>query len=169
VDLFAAHPNSYPLAASGGVFLTIAGLAILLGALRFQSRNVVLCVGGALAAVVTALLAPSLTARAGVPTLAQIIWLAAAVIAEIVFLALLIRRVWPRGERTVVLMVLGVVALHFLPMAPAFGPPMVLLAVLCGANVTIAIRSSGYSVRAAWAIDGALKLAIGALMVLQIT
>jgi uncharacterized protein DUF6609 len=169
VDLLAAHPSSYPLAASGGVFLAIAGLAILLGALRFQSRNVVLAVGGALAAVVTALIAPSLTARAGVPTLAQIVWLAAAVIAEIVFLAVFIRRVWPRGERAVVLTILGIVALHFLPMAPAFGPPLVLLGLLCAANVLLAVRWSDYSLRTIWAIDGALKLAIGALLVRQIT
>jgi hypothetical protein len=91
------------------------------------------------------------------------------VIAEIVFLAVFIRRVWPRGERAVVLTILGIVALHFLPMAPAFGPPLVLLGLLCAANVLLAVRWSDYSLRTIWATDGALKLAIGALLVRQIT
>ena len=169
MDLLAAHPSSYPLAASGGVFLAIAGVAILLGALRFQSRNVVLAVGGALAAVVTALIAPSLTARAGVPSLQQFVWLAAAVIAEIVLLALLVRRAWPRGERAVVLTILAIVAIHFLPMAPAFGPPLILLSVLCAANVLVAVRLQDYGLRALWAVDGVLKLAVGALLLSQLS
>jgi hypothetical protein len=151
------------------VFLAIAGMAILLGALRFRSRNVVLAIGGALAVVVTAVLAPSLTARAGVPTLEQVVWLAAAVTAEIVLLALLVRRAWPRGERAVVLTILAIVAIHLLPMAPAFGPPMIPLGLLCGVNALLAVRLSDYSLRAVWAIDGALKLAVGALLVSQLS
>jgi hypothetical protein len=143
------------------------GVALVLGALRFRSRNVLLAVGGVLATIVTALLASSLTARAGVPTLAQGVWLAGAVVAEIVLLALLIRRAAPRGERAVVLTILGIVAAHFLPMAPAFGPPMILLGLACAANVLLAVRRTDYSLRAVWAVDGALKAAIGALLIWQ--
>ncbi len=84
--------TQFPLAAGGGVFLSIVGAAIVLGALRFRSRNVLLAAGAVLATIFTALVAPTLTARAGVPTIAQIIWLAAAVAAEIVLLAVFIRR-----------------------------------------------------------------------------
>ena len=157
--------TEYPLAASGGVFLSIVGVAIVLGALRFRSRNVLLATGAALATIVTALVAPGLTARAGVPTIAQIIWLAAAVAAEIVLLAVSIRRAVPHGERAVVLTILGIVAAHFLPMAPAFGPAMILLGLLCAANVLLAARLTDYSLRSVWAVDGALKAAIGALLV----
>ena len=117
--------TQFPLAASGGVFLSIVGVAIVLGALRFRSRNVLLAAGAVLATIVTALVAPGLTARAGVPTIAQSVWLAAAVAAEIVLLAVFIRRAAPHGERAVVLTILGIVAAHFLPMAPAFGPSMI--------------------------------------------
>jgi len=78
------------------VFLLIVGTATVLGALRFRSRNGLLAIGAVLATIVTALVAPSLTARAGVPTIAQVVWLAGAVMAEIVLLAVLIRRVAPR-------------------------------------------------------------------------
>ena len=157
--------TQFPLAASGGVFLLIAGVSIVLGALRFRSRNVLLAAGAALATIVTALVAPTLTARAGVPTIAQIIWLAAAVAAEIVLLAVFIRRAAPHGERAMVLTILGIVAAHFLPMAPAFGPPMILLGLLCAANVLLAARITDYSLRSVWAVDGALKAAVGALLV----
>jgi hypothetical protein len=129
------------------VFLSIVGVAIVLGALRFRSRNVLLAAGAVLATIVTAFVAPGLTARAGVPTIAQTVWLAAAVAAEIVLLAVFIRRVAPHGERAVVLTVLGIVAAHFLPMAPAFGPSMILLGLLCAANVLLAARLTDYSLR----------------------
>ena len=164
MDLLVAHPNLYPLAASGGVFLSIVGVAIVLGAIRFQARNVLLAIGAALATIITALLARSFTARAGVPPLDQSLWLAGAVIAEVVLIAVFVRRAVPHGERAVVLTTLGIVAVHFLPMAPAFGPPLILLGLLCTANVLLAVRVPHYSLRAVWAVDGGLKLAIGALL-----
>jgi uncharacterized membrane protein HdeD (DUF308 family) len=156
--------TQFPLAASGGVFLSIVGVTMVLGALRFRFRNVLLAAGAALATIVIALVAPTLTARAGVPTIAQSVWLAAAVAAEIVLLAVFIRRAAPHGERAVVLTVLGIVAAHFLPMAPAFGPAMIVLGLLCAANVLLAARVTDYSLRSVWAVDGALKVAIGALL-----
>jgi hypothetical protein len=65
----------------------------------------------------------------------------------------------------VVLTILGIVAAHFLPMAPAFGPAMIVLGLLCAANVLLAARVTDYSLCSAWAVDGALKAAIGALLV----
>ena len=157
--------TQFPLAASGGVFLLIAGVAIVLGAVRFRSRNVLLAAGAVLATIVTALVAPTLTARAGVPTITQTVWLAAAVAAEIVLLAVFIRRAAPHGERAMVLTTLGIVAVHFLPMAPAFGPLMIVLGLLCAENIVLAARVTDYSLRFVWAVDGALKAAIGALLV----
>jgi hypothetical protein len=49
-------------------------------------------------------------------------------------------------------------------MAPAFGPLAVALGVSCTANAWIATRFPGYSLRAVWAVDGGLKIALGALM-----
>jgi hypothetical protein len=163
-----ADPSLYPLASSGGVFLLIVGIAIMLGALRFQARNVLLATGAVLATIVMALLAPSLVARAGVsPTLAQVLWLLGAVLAEVALIAAFVRRAVPHGQRAVVLTILGIVAVHFLPMAPAFGPPMILLGMLCAANALLAVRLTNYALRAVWAIDGGLKAAIGALLVWQ--
>jgi hypothetical protein len=141
-------------------------VAIMLGSLRFRSRNVLLAAGAVLATIVTALVARDLTARVGVPTLTQFAWLAGAVTAEVVLLAIFIRRAAPGGERAVVLTVLGIVAAHFMPMEPAFGPQVILLGLLCAVNVLLAARFTNYSLPAVWAVDGVLKTTIGTLLLL---
>lgn len=159
-----SYADVYPLIRSGGLFVMLIGAAIVLGSIWFRSRNALLGLGATIAAVAVSLSAARLAAPYGVPTFAQVAWLVTAVVAEVVALVFVIRRFAPHGERAVLLAILVVVGMHFLPMAPAFGPLAAVLGVVCAVNALAAVRISGYPLRAVWAIDGGLKIAVGALM-----
>lgn len=164
VESVSSYANLYPLVRGGGLFVMLMGAGIVLGAIWFRSRNSFLAIGAIVATVAVSLTAARLAAPYGVPTLAQIGWLVAAVVAEVIALALVIPRFARRGERAVLLAILVVVGLHFIPMAPAFGPLAAVLGVLCALNAFAAVRMSQYPLRAVWATDGVLKVILGALM-----
>jgi hypothetical protein len=162
-----AYGETFPLVRSGGFFVAIVGLAILAGGLRFGWRNAILGVGAAIATIVTAVTAARFAAPFGAPTLFQIGDLIAAVAFEVAALAWAIRRFRPAGERATALAILMIVAIHFVLMAPAFGPLIALLGVLAAINVYMGMRLGALSLRTIWIVDGALKLAIGAAMFAQ--
>jgi hypothetical protein len=62
------------------------------------------------------------------------------------------------------LTILTIVGGHFILMAPAFGPLIVLLAGASVLNTFVALLWRGYASPAVWAIDGAMKAAVGAAM-----
>jgi hypothetical protein len=159
--------EAFPLVRSGGLFVAIVGLAMLAGGLRFGWRNAILGVGAAIATAATAITAARLTAPFGAPTLFQIGDLIAAVALEFAALAWVIRRFRRSGERAVTLATLMIVAVHFVLMAPAFGPLIALLGVLAAINAYAGVWFRTLSVRATWIVDGALKVAIGAAMFAQ--
>jgi hypothetical protein len=154
----------YPLVGSGALFMMVMGAAVMLGSIWPRSRNLSLALGAMLAVAATSLAAARLAAPYGVPTATQVTWLFGAVVVEVVALIYVIREFAPRGERPLFLAILVVVGLHFLPMAPAFGPLAVVLGVACTANALVAARVPSYSLRAMWAIDGGLKITIAVLM-----
>jgi hypothetical protein len=142
----------------------LVGVALVVGAVHFRFRNRLLALGAAVAAVATTLTAAKLAAPYGAPTASQVAWLAAAVLAEVAALIMVIRRFAPRGERVAMVAILMVVGLHFLPMAPAFGPLAAILGLACGANAMAGMRLSNYPLKAVWAVDGGLKIMFGSLM-----
>lgn len=154
------YANVYPMAPGAGVFLAIVGLAILAGAVMVQHRDRLLLAGGVVALVTTVLLAGTLAAPHGTPTAAQIYWLVGAIALESALVPLAVHRYGDGPERTLILIILGIVALHFLPMAPAFGWLMLVLAAAGTANVLVAWQRPGYPLRAVWAVDGAIKVVI---------
>jgi hypothetical protein len=154
----------FPLIRGGGLFLAIVGVAILMGALQFRWRNLLLGAGAALAAAVTTATAAYLAAPYGAPTYLQIGSLIVAVLLEIGALIWAIRRFAPQGPRAVTIAVLAIVGAHFVLMAPAFGPLIALLGAITVANALAGVRFTTYSLRALWAADGALKLGFGAAM-----
>ena len=162
-----AYGETFPLVRSGGVFVAIVGLAILAGGLRFGWRNAILGVGAAIATIATAVTAARLTAPFGAPTLFQIGDLIAAVALEVGALAWATRRFRPSGERATTLAILMIVAVHFVLMAPAFGPLVALLGALAAINAYAGMRFAALSVRSVWIVDGALKVAVGAAMFAQ--
>ncbi len=159
-----SYANLYPLVRSGALFVMVIGAAIVAGFFWPRSRMALLALGAALAAIVTALSAATLTALYGAPTIAQVAWPVVAVAVEVVALMIVIRHFAERGERALLVAILVVVGLHFLPMAPAFGPLAAVLGVACTANALFAVHLSNYPLQAVWAVDGGLKVVLGALM-----
>lgn len=135
-----------------------------LGALKFGWRNFFVAGGAFSATAATVFLATSLTAPFGAPTTFQIGSLFVAVVAEMAALAWVVRGFARQGERPVTIAILVVVGLHFVLMAPAFGPLVAVLGVLAAANATLGSIFPRYPLPALWLADGALKLGFGATM-----
>lgn len=157
-----SHAEVFPLIRAGGVFIVAAGASILLGAAFFRARYAIFGAGAALGALATALTAAPLSAPFGAPTSIQLVSLVVAVGVEVILLIRVLRR--GRDEREATLGVLTIVGGHFVLMAPAFGPLIVTLAGLSVGNTFIGLVWRDYSLRALWAIDGAIKAGIGGLM-----
>lgn len=154
----------FPLIRSGGLFLAIVGGAILLGAFQFKWRYPLVGAGAAIATAATVAAAAQLAAPYGAPTALQVGSLFVAVALEVVALLWAIRHFAPKGERLVTIAVLTVVGAHFVLMAPAFGPLIVLLGAVTVCNALAGVRLPRYSLRALWAVDGLVKLGFGAAM-----
>lgn len=159
-----SQADLFPLIRGGGLFLAIVGGAILLGGFQFKWRNPLLGAGAAIATAATIATAAQLAAPYGSPTTLQVGSLLVAVAIEVVVLAWAIRRFAAKGERVVTIAVLTVVGAHFVLMAPAFGPLIVLLGVATVCNALAGVGLPGYSLQALWAVDGLLKLGFGAAM-----
>ena len=159
----------YPLIRSGGLFLIIIGAMIIAGVLLPRARNILVAVGLALASIITAIAAPSLTQPLGVPSWPQILVLAGSVLLEMILIQVVVRYVYPLGERTIILSVLFVVGLHFLPMAVAFGPIIGILGILTILNAGAGLwLSPNMNLSIVWFFDGFLKLACGILMMMVV-
>jgi hypothetical protein len=159
-----SYAHSYPMAPSGGLFVFVLGLGIVLGAFFTRARYILLGASGGIAVLTLPAFARSLTAPFGVPSAIQIWSMVLAVAFEAAAIFLAIRRLRARGERAVNLGILIAVALHFLVMTPALGPVVVVLGVLTALNAWGGLRSQRLSLQAHWLLDGSLKLVAGALL-----
>ncbi len=153
-----SYAQAYPLAPLGGLFLVTVGVFILLGAVIRGSRMLLLWTGLALG-MVAIFLGGGFQAGLPPPNMIQVGSLVLAILLEAIAFATVMPRVRPRGEQALLATSLLVVGLHFLVMLPAFGPLIGLLALLCTLNAVAAFRMPDY--RAAWPVDGLLKLAFG--------
>lgn len=152
------------MAPIGGLFLAAFGATLIFGGIfpRFRGRSI--WIGFALGVAAAALLGGRLLVPPP-PTAFQLGALALAVALEVAAFVLLLPRLHRAGERAVVAGTLAIVGGHFVLMLPAFGPAIGLLSGLCLANAFILWRSPGYAPGIGWAVDGAIKLAMGAAMV----
>jgi hypothetical protein len=100
----------------------------------------------------------------GAPTSFSVWSLVVAIAFEIVVIAVLVRKLRNRGERTLNLAILAGVGAHFLFMAPAFGPLIVVLGLLAIVNAAWGLRSPGVAFRTLWFLDGVLKATIGGVL-----
>ena len=159
------YADAYPLALGGGMFLAVVGSAILLGAVFFEAKNLLLAAGGALG---TAAACGSggyvLRHSHGTVTGLAVGSLVFAVAVEMALLPMLRRRLRTRGERTLLLAILVLVGAHFLPMLPAFGPLIEALGLLAMANAAAGLKFPALPFRGVWLADGLLKLAFGVLL-----
>ena len=155
---------TYPLSVSGGAFLATTGVGIVLGAIFFRRRNVLLALFGALGMMMTCIVPGSAFGRHAPVTRLQIGSLVFAIAVEIALIPVLRRWLEPYGERTLVLGILILVGAHFVPMYPALGPLVVLLGLCVMFNAGIALRIPALGLRIVWLTDGCLKLATGLLL-----
>jgi len=158
-------PHPYPMIRGGGLFLVVVGASLVAGAIFCKLLWHVLGAGAALASVALAFRAETLGATLGAPTNGQIGAVVLSILGEIVIIFLLPQLFPLRDDRTLPLAILLVVGFHFIFMAPAFGPLIVVLSVL-----TIANAGFGLWVRPSlhwhvtWAVDGFIKMGVGAVM-----
>ena len=134
----ASYAIEYPLGPLGGLFVTVVGLFVLAGSVVPKWRMALLWVGLPTALLVMTFSGGPFARGIGHPSNLQIASLVLAIIFEVTAFVVVMRRVRRRGERLVIVATLAIVAIHFLFMAPAFGPIIVGLALLCLANAGVA-------------------------------
>lgn len=156
--------EAFPLIRGGGLFLVVAGISIVLGAFLFRARYPIFGVGAAIASGLTVGFAAELAAPYGAPSLIQVVSLGIAVALEMILLVRGLSASRSLDDRETMLSILTIVGAHFVLMAPAFGPLMMVLAGASVLNVLLALTLRAYAGPLVWAIDGALKAGVGALM-----
>jgi hypothetical protein len=161
-----AYVEAYPMAPFGGLFLAVVGVSVLLGSLAMGWRNRLLIGGFAAACVALIFLATPLSGGLSPPSVFQVGALLLAIVVEIVLIRLAIGRLRGGDGRALQLVILFIVGFHFLIMAPAFGPVIVALGLLCMANAGLGLASRPLPLAPLWAADGLFKLIGGGFLVL---
>ncbi len=158
------YASRFPMAPIGGLFLATVGIFILLGAFVPRIRLTLTYIGfavGTIALVLGGRLAVGLPH----PTATQVGALVLAIALEVIAFGVIIPRVRERGERALIVATLAIVGCHFIVMLPAFGPLIGALGALCALNAALLSKRADYRIEVAWLINGAMKLAVGALLV----
>jgi hypothetical protein len=159
-----SYADLFPLSPAGGLFLTLVGTGILLGALFPGARIPLLAAGGVLGILAATFGGALLAQGHGNPTTFQVDALIFAIAIEMAVLPFLRRWLKPKGLRTFLLGILTLVGAHFILMAPAFGVLIVLLGLLTMANALAGLKYPAISFDPFWALDGGLKVTLGALL-----
>lgn len=161
----ASYVHEFPFIPGGGLFFLPIGICIVLGALIRPFRMALVWIGLALG-IAAIVLGGKYLRGLPPPSVVQIAFFAAAIVAEAVAFRLVMPRVRPLGERALLLASLAIVGAHFLIMIPTFGVPILALGLLCLANAGVAWRTQSYPISAAWFVDGVFKMGIGLVMLL---
>jgi hypothetical protein len=153
------YSRLYPMAPLGGLFVATIGLFLMLGTALPALRMKLTYVGfaaGTLALILGGRLAVGLPAASRL----QIGSLVLAIVLEIIMFIFLMPLARRHGERSLLVVTLTIVSVHFLVMLPAFGTLIGILGVLCLLNAAIAWRNPSYRIDLAWFLDGTLKLGL---------
>lgn len=166
------RPHPFPMIRGGGLFVICMGLGITVGGLLGEHRLVVPLIGGAvLAFILQSIFARRLTESLGKPTRTQVMTLVGAIILEfiltgVVFLVFKNDFASGASPRNFWLWILLVVGSHFLIIAVAQGPLMLVLGLLCIINAIVGLLVPNVSLAVFWFTDGLLKIIVGALMLM---
>ena len=152
---------------AGGLFITMMGVGVLAGAVLPARRRSLLMFGAGAATAAIVLFAGRLSAPYGKPSPLQLWFLFGSIVLEAILIRFAVMRYKAAGERSLLLAILFVVGIHFLPMSVSFGPMCFALGlILCGCSGAGLWLRPNLPVNLLWAVDGVLKIAIGALMFL---
>jgi hypothetical protein len=162
---FASTLGSMPMTRAGGLFIAIIGLGVALGGAFPRGRKVLLVVGAVFATVALIVVGPHIQAEN--PSRQQVWFLFGSIALEVVLVRGAFALYKTDGERKLMLAILFAVGIHFVPMAGAFGPLCVALAIVCMGNAAIGLYLSRSSpLNALWTADGIVKILFGATMML---
>jgi Family of unknown function (DUF6609) len=125
----------------------------------------ILAAGALVGSMLAALVSITGASHLARPSRLQISSLIVAIAFEIAGIAWVNSHLRSRGRRTLLLATLLVVGVHFFLMVPAFGPLIGLLGAFSVLNAAVGLSvASKAPWQVFWVIDGALKLAVGGLM-----
>jgi hypothetical protein len=159
------HP--YPMMRGAGLFILFVGLGISIGGRLGKKYGVPMLIAGGVLAILSQIVrVKGFTNFGGIPTQAQLYALYIGITFEAVLIGLVVYFIRDRSSRRFWLWILLVVGIHFIVLAYAQGPPLLLLAVLSIANAIVGLRMANVSYLKFWVIDGVLKIAIGGWMLL---
>ena len=160
----AAYAVHYPLAPLGGVFVAVVGISILLGSFWRGARMNFIWLGLPLAAVAMTVAFPEMPGLPA-PSSTQIGALVLAIAFEVAAFVFVLPRAGARGgERAVFIATLAIVGAHFVIMLPVFGPLIAIIGLACLGNAALGAAARTYGDRAAWFVDGLIKLSGGLAM-----
>jgi hypothetical protein len=149
----------------GGLFVSLIGLGIVIGAFLGEGRMALSLIAGALAAMLAlSLFRKSLTLPLGEPTRAQVMALVGGIIAEFIMCGIVAYVFRNQEARVFWLWILLVVGFHLTIIALAQGPLMLLLGVLCIVNAALGLWLSHVPFSLFWFADGMLKIIFGGWM-----
>jgi hypothetical protein len=158
-----------PMTASCGVFVICVGLGLVAGGLSpnfIYSGIAAGFVAGFIGMIAAAIIATRM--KLGRPTVLQLAMPSICAVVEVALLLALMPYL-PHDERTIFIVVLAVVGVHFLPMMLSYGPVIGLLGAACAAAAGIAWLTPGETLPTILLVDGALKIVFGIAMLPALT
>jgi Ca2+/Na+ antiporter len=159
----AAHP--FPMIRAGGLFVMLIGAGIVVGALLGAAHIVAPLLAGAVAALFSlSVFRRRLTAPLGQPTRRQRRILFLSITLEMLLCGLVAYVLRNAPARVFWLWILVAVGAHFLMLARAQGPLLLVLGLLCIVNAALGLWQASIPFLVCWFIDGALKIITGGWM-----
>jgi hypothetical protein len=153
-----------PMTASCGVFVICVGLGLVAGGLSPSLIYTGIAAGfiaGFIGMIVAAIIATRM--KLGRPTVLQLATPSICAVVEVALLFALMPHL-PHDERTIFIVVLAVVGVHFLPMMVSYGPLIGALGLACAAAAGVAWLTPGETLSTILIVDGALKIVFGIAM-----
>lgn len=153
-----------PMTAPCGVFVICVGFGLVAGGISsslIYSGIAAGFVAGFIGMIAAAIIATRM--RLGKPSLLQIVTPSICAAVEIALLFALMPYL-PHDERTIFIVVLAVVGVHFLPMMVSYGPLIGALGAACAVAAGIAWLTPGEPLSIILIVDGVLKIVFGIAM-----
>ena len=161
----ASRQHPFPMVRSGGLFVLLVGLGILVGAILGEHHLLPpLIVGASLAIIAQRVFSGRLVRPLGTPTRFQVAVLIGAIVLEMMLAGVVAYAFHFHQSRSFWLWILLVVGAHFLIIAMAQGKLLLLLGVACIVNAIVGLWLPEAPLVIFWFIDGLMKIIVGGWM-----